>query len=141
MRKGFPGQGRCPRELPWGDTCCSLRTKTVCMRLARLRLPGFGAGHLLPLCFGKGIPLFLGAPRLPVQHNGHPGRATGSGAGGTVTISAACISLARGTCVLVPACTHMVFAFLSNLNLCNFKGCDYINCYVFNLDCHPKGQT
>lgn len=47
----------------------------------------------------------------------------GSKAGGVVTkcIGAALARLARRTCVLVHPCACMLFAFLSNLNLCGFR--------------------
>lgn len=66
----------------------------------------------------------------------------GSGAGGTVTkhVGAVPACLTCGTDVLVHPCTCMLFAFSSNLNLCNFRRCDLGSRCVFNRDPCPKGQ-
>ena len=109
------------KSFPEGMAWCSLQTKTVCLHLWRPRLLGFGVGHLLLLCFGKSIPLFFSG-QTPLCKT----MAILAGAGGMVIkgIGPALTCLAHGTYVLVCPCTRMLFAFLSNLNLCNFRRCD-----------------
>lgn len=64
----FQGRVVVQKSLPW----YSLPSKTICLCLRGLRLSGFGVRHLLPLCFGKGILLFLGVSALPHTKQGPP---------------------------------------------------------------------
>lgn len=92
----FQGRVVVRKSLPW----CSLPSKTICLRLRGLRLSGFGVGHLLPLCFGKGVLLFLGVARLPHAKQGPPWQGPQGWWNGH-NVGAALACLAQGTCVSI----------------------------------------